>query len=91
MDIFNQYASLELERLNFDLMTSIAKVKVNDSIVRSEKSMLQDLLIYFRKFYSFVGSEWEVSKMVKEISNLNYLFLVINKINGDIQNKEGKN
>jgi hypothetical protein len=80
MDIFNQYASLELERLNLDLMNFVAKVKLNDVVVRSEKTMVHDLLIYYRKFTAYVASEWELSKMLRELSNLNYLFLVINKI-----------
>jgi hypothetical protein len=87
MDIFNQYASLELERLNFDLMNFLAKVKLNDVVVRSEKTMVNDILIYFRKFSSYVVYEWELSKTIKELSNMNYLFLVINKIKEDSRNE----
>jgi hypothetical protein len=80
MDIFNQYASLELERLNLELMNFVAKVKLNDAIVRSEKTMVHDLLIYYRKFAAFFASEWELSKIIRELAGLNYLFIVINKI-----------
>jgi hypothetical protein len=80
MDIFNQYASLELERLNLDLMNFVANVKLNDVVVRSEKTIVHDLLIYYRKLTAYVGSEWELSKMLRELSNLNYLFLLISKI-----------
>lgn len=79
MDIFNQYAAAELERANADLMAIVLKIKVNDKTIAQQKSLLKDLLVYFRKAAAFLSSEWHASRAVNVLASLSYLFLIIER------------
>jgi hypothetical protein len=63
MDIFNQYASIELERVNAFMLGFIIKAKINDKTINLQKNLFQDLLIYFKKLTVLIVSEWQVSRV----------------------------
>lgn len=49
MDIFNQYTVIEMERMSSIIMKFNTDANINDKVVKTYKSMFQDIFIYFRK------------------------------------------
>lgn len=66
----------------------LANIKINDKTVNLRKGLLEDLLIYFKKFIALVQSEWRGSQLLGLLANLNYLFLIINKLEARGSNED---
>ena len=49
MDVFNQFATAELDRANTALSAFLLTAKTNDKTLKTQKSPLIDLFLYFRK------------------------------------------
>lgn len=56
MDVFNQFATTELERVTSHLTAFVTKTKLNDKILASQKTPLQDILVYFRKGAAIIST-----------------------------------
>jgi hypothetical protein len=82
MDVFNQYASGELERVNAALLAFVLKAKLNDKTMVQQKSPLQDLLVYFRKAAAVVSSEWQAVKVMELLASLSFLLLTVEDAEG---------
>lgn len=80
MDVFNQFATAELERTNNTLTTFLLSAKHNDKVITQQKSLLQDILVYFRKGWAMVKSEWECGKAIESVSALSFLLEVVKKV-----------
>lgn len=58
MDIFNQFSMIQLERIENLIQQHLTKIKRNDKVMKVKKSLLEDLLIYFKKIFTLFQSEW---------------------------------
>jgi hypothetical protein len=58
----------------------VGKIKLNDKTVNLRKGLLEDLLIYFRKFIALLQSEYQVSQYLGILTRLSLLFIIINRI-----------
>lgn len=87
MDIFNQFASQELEMAHSVLREFLAIAKANDRTLALKKGLLEDLLIYFRKIAAFLHSEWQSSSILQELATLSFMFHTIQEIQKDHENE----
>ena len=54
MDLFNIYATSELEKLHADITKELSKIDRLQSIVNSRKTLLDDLFIWIKKIAAFL-------------------------------------
>lgn len=80
MDIFNQFATQELEKTHSALREFLATARTNDRVLALKKGLLDDLLIYFRKTAAFLHSEWQSSAMLSELSTTSFMLATIHQI-----------
>ncbi len=80
MDVFNQFATAELERATSLLSAFLTTAKLNDKTLATQKTPLQDILVYFRKAAAVVSSEWQASRAVELLASLSFLLLIVHKV-----------
>lgn len=54
MDLFNIYATSELEKLHADITKELSKIDRLQSVVNSRKTLLDDLFIWIKKVAAFL-------------------------------------
>lgn len=80
MDIFNQFAGFELERILTAMTSFLSIARKNDKVIIQNKGMIEDLFIYGRKAAAFLHSEWELMKMMSVLQSSAFLFSIIEKV-----------
>ena len=80
MDIFNQFATQELEKTHSVLREFLATARTNDRVLALKKGPFDDLLIYFRKTSAFLHSEWRSSVMLSELATISFMVATIQQI-----------
>jgi hypothetical protein len=88
MDVFNQFATAELERTTSHLTGFITKAKLNDKTLASQKKPFQDLLVYFRKGAAIISSEWQASRALEILVSLSFLLLIVQKVEANTSDEE---
>lgn len=78
--MFNQYALLEMERINSAMVSFLNISKKNDFVVNDNKPLYVDLFVYFKQLFARVSSEKECIKFLESVSELNFLFTVIENV-----------
>lgn len=80
MDIFNQFASFELERIHTAMTSFLSIARKNDKVIIQNKGIIEDLFIYGRKAAAFLHSEWELMRMMSLLQSSTFLFSIIEKV-----------
>lgn len=80
MDIFNQFAGIELEKIHTSMTQFLSNAKKNDKVIMQDKGIVEDLFIYVRKAGAFLQSEWELMKTMSLLQSASFLFSIIDKV-----------